>query len=644
MPPIAVLLGERRPARRARPRSAPRARRPIRRRSRRDRSRTSSLTPRASRIRCRACLRRCSRRRADARRQHLLDPPVRVADQRPLGDADEQPVLDHARDRRSSAAASAARVADPPEMQIEDVSAPRRSVSGASPPSAAPPRARRRPSVAAASRSPPRDRPAEAHHLDRQRKRPELRHPLARVGDDHQPRAGRGDDLLRSSAAPPPLIMRQVRVELVGAVDGQVERAERLHRHERRADLRRQPLRRRSRSRRSAPSTRCATRSPSAARTRPRSIPSRARAACRPRRISSARAAAARLARSGGMSVIERGSGRRREGAGVIGAQCRATESRFGRRTRRERPRISARDRAARRRMMRRVPRRGPDVSQRLRHVQGRRRPVLVATRWARWSPPRASSTCCARRERIPGAGEAARSALAARQPRLHRQGPRHRPRHDPRPRGLHPRRLRRRPRRGRAGRDRARPARIDAARPAAARASTRDTDLGLRLRPRPARPRQRHGAARPGTRGQPASSRRPTIRSAAASSSPPRELDRGPPRRRPGPPVPYPFATADRDAARWRAPAASSIAAMKRANELARRDAADLDAGLARLWEVMSDCIDRGPRGDGHPARRPARCAAAPGASTRAAGRARPEPDRAAHHQRLDRRSTPSR
>jgi L-serine dehydratase len=37
------------------------------------------------------------------------------------------------------------------------------------------------------------------------------------------------------------------------------------------------------------------------------------------------------------------------------------------------------------------------------------------------------------------------------------------------------------------------------------------------------------------------------------------------------------------------------SIAAMKRANELARTDAATLDAGLVRLWRVMADCIERG-------------------------------------------------
>ena len=44
----------------------------------------------------------------------------------------------------------------------------------------------------------------------------------------------------------------------------------------------------------------------------------------------------------------------------------------------------------------------------------------------------------------------------------------------------------------------------------------------------------------------------------------------------------------------------------MKRANELEFRTAADLDAGMARIWQVMNDCIDRGHEG------RPASCPAA--------------------------------
>ncbi len=58
--------------------------------------------------------------------------------------------------------------------------------------------------------------------------------------------------------------------------------------------------------------------------------------------------------------------------------------------------------------------------------------------------------------------------------------------------------------------------------------------------------------------------------------------------------PVPYPFQTA----AEMLAMAAKSrltIAQMKRANERTYRTDAEIDAGLARLWQVMTDCIDRG-------------------------------------------------
>lgn len=60
------------------------------------------------------------------------------------------------------------------------------------------------------------------------------------------------------------------------------------------------------------------------------------------------------------------------------------------------------------------------------------------------------------------------------------------------------------------------------------------------------------------------------------------------------GPPVPYPFRTAA-EMLEMGAASGLSIAAMKRANELTRRDAAALDAGLDRLWAVMNACLDRG-------------------------------------------------
>jgi hypothetical protein len=71
------------------------------------------------------------------------------------------------------------------------------------------------------------------------------------------------------------------------------------------------------------------------------------------------------------------------------------------------------------------------------------------STRWARWSPPRASWTGCAPRPSTPRAAR-----LAARLAGLHRGRPCHRPRRDPRPRRLPAPTLRRRPGRGRAARD----------------------------------------------------------------------------------------------------------------------------------------------------------------------------------------------
>jgi L-serine dehydratase len=62
---------------------------------------------------------------------------------------------------------------------------------------------------------------------------------------------------------------------------------------------------------------------------------------------------------------------------------------------------------------------------------------------------------------------------------------------------------------------------------------------------------------------------------------------------------VPYPFETAAEMLAMAKT-SGMSIAAMKRANELTRRSAADLDSGMARIWQVMNDCISRGMEGTG--------------------------------------------
>ena len=62
---------------------------------------------------------------------------------------------------------------------------------------------------------------------------------------------------------------------------------------------------------------------------------------------------------------------------------------------------------------------------------------------------------------------------------------------------------------------------------------------------------------------------------------------------------VPYPFETADEMLAMARA-SGLTIAQMKLTNELKFRTKAEIDAGIARLWEVMNQCISRGMEGTG--------------------------------------------
>lgn len=66
------------------------------------------------------------------------------------------------------------------------------------------------------------------------------------------------------------------------------------------------------------------------------------------------------------------------------------------------------------------------------------------------------------------------------------------------------------------------------------------------------------------------------------------------------GPVVSYPFKSAAEMLDMARA-SGLSVAQMKRANELSRRPQAALDTGVARIWEVMEGCIDRGLEGTGH-------------------------------------------
>ena len=63
--------------------------------------------------------------------------------------------------------------------------------------------------------------------------------------------------------------------------------------------------------------------------------------------------------------------------------------------------------------------------------------------------------------------------------------------------------------------------------------------------------------------------------------------------------PVPHPFRSAAEMMAMAQA-SGLSVAAMKRANERVYRSDAEIDAGLARVWEVMRDCMDRGLATDG--------------------------------------------
>ncbi len=62
---------------------------------------------------------------------------------------------------------------------------------------------------------------------------------------------------------------------------------------------------------------------------------------------------------------------------------------------------------------------------------------------------------------------------------------------------------------------------------------------------------------------------------------------------------VPYPFETAA-EMMQMAAASGLSIAQMKLANELKFRSKAEIDKGIARLWEVMTNCISRGMLGEG--------------------------------------------
>ena len=65
------------------------------------------------------------------------------------------------------------------------------------------------------------------------------------------------------------------------------------------------------------------------------------------------------------------------------------------------------------------------------------------------------------------------------------------------------------------------------------------------------------------------------------------------------GPPAPFPFQSAQ-EMLDMAAMSGKTIAQMKQTNELSRITNADLDRGLARVWDVMNNCIERGLNTDG--------------------------------------------
>ena len=65
------------------------------------------------------------------------------------------------------------------------------------------------------------------------------------------------------------------------------------------------------------------------------------------------------------------------------------------------------------------------------------------------------------------------------------------------------------------------------------------------------------------------------------------------------GEPVPYPFKSAA-EMLEMAETSGKSIAEMKRANEVSRGGVDNLKSGVARIWQVMNDCIERGIENDG--------------------------------------------
>ncbi|MEI4261146.1 L-serine ammonia-lyase [Roseovarius sp. D0-M9] len=65
------------------------------------------------------------------------------------------------------------------------------------------------------------------------------------------------------------------------------------------------------------------------------------------------------------------------------------------------------------------------------------------------------------------------------------------------------------------------------------------------------------------------------------------------------GAPVPYPFKSAA-EMLQMCETSGKTIAQMKKANEISRKGETDMRSGVARIWQVMNDCIERGMTTDG--------------------------------------------
>ncbi len=65
------------------------------------------------------------------------------------------------------------------------------------------------------------------------------------------------------------------------------------------------------------------------------------------------------------------------------------------------------------------------------------------------------------------------------------------------------------------------------------------------------------------------------------------------------GAPVPYPFKSAA-EMLEMAETSGKTIAEMKKANEISRGGSENLRSGVARIWQVMNDCIERGLENDG--------------------------------------------